>query len=167
MPSARPWRFRNTISAYGARRRRQRRHARLLRAERLYRRRWSIENLFQRLESVLNSEIRSLSQPRAALLAFGVAALAYNVLSVIATAVSIGHELDNSDIELSPYYLAGEIRATYAGMMIAVPAEVWQSIYDPLTPAQLGRMLLKIATHVDPRAMRKHARGPKAPKKKG
>ncbi|AGW90225.1 hypothetical protein N234_34645 [Ralstonia pickettii DTP0602] len=133
---------------------------------RLYRRRWSIENLFQRLESVLNSEIRSLSQPRAALLAFGVAALAYNVLSVIATAVRIRHELDTSDIELSPYYLASEIRATYAGMMIAVPPEVWQA-YDLLTPAQLGRELIKMATHVDPRAMRKHTRGPKAPKKKG
>ncbi|RWA51003.1 hypothetical protein AU476_26530 [Cupriavidus sp. UYMSc13B] len=100
------------------------------------------QNLFQRLESVLNSEIRSLSQPRAALLAFGVAALASNVLSVIATAVRIRHELDTSDIELSPYYLASEIRATYAGMMIAVPAEVWQA-YDPLTPAQLSRTLLK------------------------
>ncbi|WP_374063812.1 hypothetical protein [Cupriavidus sp. DF5525] len=124
------------------------------------------QNLFQRLESVLNSEIRSLSQPRAALLAFGVAALAYNVLSVIATAVRIRHELDTSDIELSPYYLASEIRATYAGMMIAVPPEVWQA-YDLLTPAQLGRELIKMATHVDPRAMRKHTRGPKAPKKKG
>ncbi len=122
--------------------------------------------MFQRLESVLNSEIRSLSQPRAALLAFGVAALAYNVLSVIATAVRIRHELDTSDIELSPYYLASEIRATYAGMMIAVPPEVWQA-YDLLTPAQLGRELIKMATHVDPRAMRKHTRGPKAPKKKG
>ena len=100
---------------------------------------------------MLNSEIRSLSQPRAALLAFGVAALAYNVLSVIATAVRIRHELDSSDIELSPYYLASEIRATY----------------DVHPPAQLARTLLKIATHVDPRAMRKHARGPKAPKKKG
>ncbi|MGH8808922.1 MAG: transposase [Noviherbaspirillum sp.] len=76
------------------------------------RQRWSIENLFQRLESVFNSEIRSLSQPHAALLAFGMAALAYNVLSVIATAVRIRHELDSSDIELSPYYLASEIRAT-------------------------------------------------------
>lgn len=133
---------------------------------RLYRRRWSIENLFQRLESVLNSEIRSLSQPRAALLAFGVAALAYNVLSVIASAVRIRHDLDTSDIELSPYYLASEIRATYTGMMIAVPPEVWQA-YDLLTPAQLGRELIKMATHVDPRAMRKHTRGPKAPKKRG
>lgn len=133
---------------------------------RLYRRRWGIENLFQRLESVLNSEIRSLSQPRAALLAFGVAALAYNVLSEIATAVRIRHELDTSDIELSPYCLASEIRATYAGMMIAVPPEVWQA-YDLLTSAQLGHKLIKIATHVGPRVTRKHTRGPKAPKKKG
>ncbi len=80
---------------------------------------------------MLNSEIRSLSQPRAVLLAFGVVALAYNVLSVIATAVRIQHELDTSEIELSPYYLAAEIRATYAGMMIAVPAELWHA-YDRL-----------------------------------
>jgi len=44
----------------------------------LYRRRWRIENLFQRLESVLHSEVRTLGHPRAALLAFGVALLAYN-----------------------------------------------------------------------------------------
>ncbi|MDK2662176.1 IS4 family transposase [Cupriavidus sp. LEh21] len=90
-----------------------------------------------------------MSQPRAALLAFGVAALAYNILSVIGTAVRIRYELVTSDIELSPYYLASEIRATYAGMMIAVPTEIWEG-YDPLTPAQLSRELLKIATHVDP-----------------
>lgn len=94
------------------------------------------------------------------------AALAYNVLSVIASAVRIRHDLDTSDIELSPYYLASEIRATYTGMMIAVPPDVWQA-YDLLTPAELGRELIKMATHVDPRAMRKHTRGPKAPKKKG
>ncbi len=34
---------------------------------RVYRRRWSIENLFQRLESVLHSEVRSLGHLRAAL----------------------------------------------------------------------------------------------------
>jgi IS4 transposase len=36
---------------------------------RLYRRRWTIEGLFQRLESVLKSEVRTLGYPRAALLA--------------------------------------------------------------------------------------------------
>ncbi|WP_455285716.1 IS4 family transposase [Cupriavidus necator] len=133
---------------------------------RLYRKRWSIENMFQRLESVLNSEIRSLGHPRAALLGFGVAALAYNVLSVIATAVKSCHELDAGEIEISPYYLATEIRAHYAGMMIAVPAAQWQAD-DTLTPEQLGRMLINIATHVDPRKLRKHVRGPKVSKKKG
>ena len=37
---------------------------------RLYRRRWSIEGMFGRLESVLNSEITTLGHPRAALLGF-------------------------------------------------------------------------------------------------
>ncbi len=54
----------------------------------LYRRRWRIENLFQRLESVLHSEVRTLGHPRAALLAFGVALLAYNVLALLQTAVA-------------------------------------------------------------------------------
>ncbi|WP_455290014.1 hypothetical protein [Cupriavidus necator] len=94
------------------------------------------------------------------------AALAYNVLSVIATAVKSCHELDAGEIEISPYYLATEIRAHYAGMMIAVPAAQWQAD-DTLTPEQLGRMLINIATHVDPRKLRKHVRGPKVSKKKG
>jgi IS4 transposase len=36
----------------------------------LYRRRWSIAGMFQRLESVLDSEIETLGSPRAALLDF-------------------------------------------------------------------------------------------------
>jgi hypothetical protein len=38
------------------------------------------------LESVLNSEIRTLGYPRAALLAFSIAVLAYNVLAVLQAA---------------------------------------------------------------------------------
>jgi IS4 transposase len=44
----------------------------------LYRRRWRIEGMFQRFESVLHSEIRTLAYPHAALLGFTVAGLAYN-----------------------------------------------------------------------------------------
>ena len=40
---------------------------------RLYRKRWRIEGTFQRLESVLASEIRSFWHPRAALRGFAVA----------------------------------------------------------------------------------------------
>lgn len=133
---------------------------------RLYRRRWNIENLFQRLESVLKSEISSLGHPRAALLAFGVAVMAYNVLAVLQTAVRATHDLQAADIELSSYYLATEIKAQYTGMMTAIVALAWQA-YDALTAQQLGRVLLKIATHVDPMTLRKHPRGPKKPKKKG
>ena len=48
----------------------------------LYRRRWRIEGLFGRIESVLNSEMRTLGHPRAALLGIATAVLAYNVLSL-------------------------------------------------------------------------------------
>lgn len=132
----------------------------------LYRRRWQIESLFQRLESVLHSEVASLGHPRAALLAFGAAVLAYNVLAVLQSAVWTAHELQDSDIELSPYYLADEIRVHYAGMMMAVVIAAWER-YDALTAAQLGRELLRMAKHANPVALRKHPRTPKPPKKKG
>ena len=133
----------------------------------LYRRRWRIETMFQRLESVLNSEIATLGQPRAALLAFGVAVLAYNVLAVLQTAVATQHKLDQTgETELSAYYLATEIRAHYGGMMVAVALTAWQA-YDAMTPKQLARTLLQMAGKADPRKLRKHVRGPKVAKKKG
>jgi IS4 transposase len=133
---------------------------------RLYRRRWNIETLFQRLESVLCSEVTSLGHPRAALLAFGVAVLAYNVLAVLEAAVKAKHDLQASDIELSSYYLATEVKTHYAGMMVAIAVAAWDA-YDALPTPQLASTLLQVAERVDPRAMRKHPRGPKKPKKKG
>lgn len=132
---------------------------------RVYRRRWSIETMFQRLESVLHSEVTSLGYPRAALLAFGVAIVAWNVLAVLQLAVKARHDLPAAGIELSPYYLAVEIRAQYAGMMTAIAMAAWQA-YDALAAQQLGDVLLDIATYVDPYKLRKHPRGPKKQKKK-
>lgn len=132
----------------------------------LYRRRWRIEALFQRLESALNSEIATLGHPRAALLAFGVAALAYNVMAVVGAAVSRQHRLGEARLELSMYYIAMEIKAHYAGMMIAVALELWQP-FDEMTAAQLSHTLLEIAARADPRTLRKHPRAPKPALKKG
>jgi IS4 transposase len=131
----------------------------------LYRRRWRIETLFQRLESVLHSEVISLGHPRAALLAFGVAILAWNVLAILQEAVKARHDLEDAGIELSPYYLATEIKAQYAGMMTAIAVAAWEA-YDGLTIPQLSCVLLDMAAHVDPHRLRKHPRGPKKPKKK-
>lgn len=136
------------------------------RIARLYRQRWQIESLFQRLESVLHSEVTSLGHPRAALLAFGVAVLSYNILAVLQSAVWRAHELHTSDIELSSYYFACEIRAYYAGMMMAVAPAAWER-YDRLTPAQLAQTLLRMATHANPRALRKHPRSTTSKTRKG
>ncbi|NMZ09639.1 IS4 family transposase, partial [Pseudomonas proteolytica] len=57
----------------------------------LYRRRWSIEGMFQRLEAVLDSEIETLGNPKAALLGFASAVLAYNVLAVLKRSVEQAH----------------------------------------------------------------------------
>jgi IS4 transposase len=133
---------------------------------RLYRCRWGIESMFQRLESVLCSEVASLGQPRAALLAFGVAVLAYNVLAVLQAAVRATHDLQADEMELSSYYFAAEVRAHYAGMMVAVAVAAWRA-YDGLTATQLGQTLMQMATQADPARLRKHPRGPKPTKKKG
>lgn len=135
-------------------------------AARLYRRRWTIEGLFQRLESVLHSEVRTLGYPRGALLAFTTAVVAYNVLAVLQSAVEAAHDLEAEGIEVSTYYIAGDVRMHYGGMLVAVLPQVWDA-FETLSPAQLSRTLLRIAGHVVPKTLRKHPRKPKPKVKKG
>ncbi len=133
---------------------------------RLYRRRWSIEAMFQRLESVLHSEVASLGQPRAALLAFGVAVLAYNVLAVLQAAVHARHASELAEVaDVSLYYLASEIRTHYAGMLVAVEARAWAA-YEQLDATALAQALLDIAAHVQPAQLRRHRRKAKPTAKK-
>lgn len=132
---------------------------------RLYRHRWKIETLFQRLESVLHSEVKTFGHPRAALLAFGVAVMAYNVLSVIQAAISAAHDLTKSGIELSPFYVALEVKSCYAGMMMATTPAAWAA-YDAIDAPQLSRLLLEIAVHARIKALRKNPSSPKKTKEK-
>jgi IS4 transposase len=123
----------------------------------LYRNRWTIEGMFQRLEAALHSEVHSLGAPRAALLAFTVAVVAYNVLSLLQRAVAVAHPPENSGVELSLYYVANELRRHYAGMMIALPPDSWPD-HGIASPAQFARKLKALARHVQPRSLRKHPR---------
>lgn len=104
-------------------------HATAAEVAALYRRRWSVEGLFQRLEAVLHSEVRTLGQPRAALLAFSVAVVAYNVLAVVQAALeaqaAAAAPPDRAPVPLSMYYVAHAVREHYRGMLIAVTAAVW------------------------------------------
>lgn len=134
----------------------------------LYRRRWSIEGMFQRLEAALMSEITTLGQPRAALLAFSVAVLAYNVLATIeaalAAAAAAQAEADGTEpVPISTYYVAHAVRETYPGLLIAVATAVWAR-YDAQGPAALARMLRTLAGHARLSAFRKHPK-PSTPKR--
>jgi IS4 transposase len=132
----------------------------------LYLRRWTIENAFQELDQALNSEVNTLGYPKAALFSFCVAVLAYNAVSVIKSALAAVHGAKAQRQNLSGYYLAGELAATYNGMMIAIPAEAWAKRFGSMSATELAAALKGMAAHVRPDRFRKNVRGPKKPRPK-
>jgi hypothetical protein len=74
--------------------------------------------------------------------------------------------LQHDEIELSSYCFADEIRAHYAGMVMAVIPTAWEP-YDCMSAARLAEVLLQIARHANPKSRRKHTRGAKPSAKKG
>lgn len=92
----------------------------------IYRHRWTIETLFQILTDIFNCEIKTFAYPQAALFAFCVALVSYNILSVVLAALRSVHGIEKIEQEVSSYYLVDEIRGTYRGMMIAIPDQEWQ-----------------------------------------
>jgi IS4 transposase len=131
----------------------------------LYLRRWTVENAFQELGQALHSEIKTLAYPKAALLSFCVALLAYNVISVVKTAMAAIPQGPARE-QVSGYYLAGEIAAAYHGMMIAVPPRVWRREFGDLATSDLARLLKDLAAQIRPNRFRKNVRGPKKPRPK-
>lgn len=132
----------------------------------LYRRRWRIEGLFGRLESVLNSEIRTLGHPRAALLGFATAVLAYNVLSLLKRCIEQAHREQVPELDVSTYHLAVDVVSDYKGMLIALPPSAWSS-WSEASPERTVDYLLHLARFVSPRSVATSKRGPKKPKPKG
>ena len=132
----------------------------------LYRRRWSIESMFGRLESVLNSEITTLGHPRAALLGFTVAVLAYNLLSLIKRYVEHAHRQEAPQLDVSTYHLALHVKGAYAGLLIAVPPAHWPN-WAPQNTDQVVQRLLALARRIIPRQVATSKRGPKIEKPKG
>lgn len=117
--------------------------------------------MFQELEKTLNSEICTLGYPKAALFAFCIALVAYNILSVVKAALRARWG-QKEEQELSGYYLADELRGTYRGMMIAVPAAQW-TFFQHLEPTEMAKVLHHVAGFVNLAAFRRHRRGPKKP----
>ena len=129
---------------------------------RLYRKRWSIETMFQEMTEQLTCEIKTLAYPKAAVFAFCLALTAWNALSVIHAALRSVHGEKTVEETVSGYYLALEISQVYHGMMIAIPEEKW-IVFRGLTATQLATILKQLARRVSLPKYKKHPRGPKRP----
>jgi IS4 transposase len=132
----------------------------------LYRRRWTVEGLFQRLEGVFHSEVASLGRPRAALFAFAAAVVAYNALAVVQAAVEAeaAARAPAAPVPISMYQVAHAVREHYRGLMVAVPPAVWAR-YAPRAPRGLAATLRGLAAHVRLEAYRKYPRGASGPRR--
>jgi hypothetical protein len=130
---------------------------------RLYHGRWTIERAFAELTASLSCEIDTLGYPAAALLAFCVALVAYNAVSVVKAAMGAVHGREKIEQEVSGYYLAAEIASTYEGMMIAVPPQEW-ACFATMPRGDFVKLLKKVAGKLRLQRYRKHPRGPKKPR---
>jgi Transposase DDE domain len=128
----------------------------------LYRKRWTIETVFQEVTATLQCEIHALGYPKAALFAFCLALVAFNAVSLLKAALRSVHDAATVNETVSGYYLNLEIRGTYDGMMIAIPERHWK-IFRTLSVSEMATVLKEIAGHLRLSRYRKHPRGPKKP----
>ena len=128
-----------------------------------YRQRWQIETAFAELDRVFEGEIESLGHPRAALLAFSLALIAFNTLGVVKAALRKQHGTTKIQKELSAYFLGESIQRAEAALDLFLDDHQWATRYATLSPADLAGQLLELAAQVNLRKLRKHPRGPKKP----
>jgi Transposase DDE domain len=128
----------------------------------IYGERWSVEGLFQTLTQILSGEIPSLGYPKAALFAFGVALVSYNIAAVVRAALRAKFGHDKVEDEVSWFYVANEVRNVSGGMDVALDDEVWTRFHT-MSPQDLGAALLEYAAHVRLPRFTRTKRGPKKP----
>jgi hypothetical protein len=130
----------------------------------LYRRRWEIENAFHTLTMTLNCEMKSNCYPRAALLQFCMALVAYNCRQVLLAALFAEHDQENVE-QLSQYHVSKQITRPMEGMLTAIDEADWAEL-TPSTKPAIANFLRDVSRHVPVKKYRKTVRGPKKPKPK-
>jgi IS4 transposase len=126
----------------------------------LYLKRWTIENAFNVLTVALKCEGKSLGYPKAALFAFCVTVVAYNVLATVKAALRSVHGVDKVEKEVSLPLVAEQVETDYGGMMKGLPAQAWQRFCD-MTATQMAEFLHHAARLVDLEVIRKAPTKPK------
>lgn len=133
-----------------------------LRISTIYRDRWKIETAFQEVAENLSGEIKTLGYPKAALFAFCMAMISFNVLSIIRCAVRSVHGAEKSE-QMSSYYICHEISSVNVGMSVVLPASFWREKFGDMTAKQLAEELKKLAQNIP---LHKFKKNPWKPKKK-
>jgi IS4 transposase len=126
----------------------------------LYAERWTIETAFQQLTDDLRCEIDTLAYPRAALLGFCLACVAYNAVSLVKAAIRATQERGFVEEKLSMYYLTLEVARVTAGMEIAIPQKEW-GIFRRMSPEEFLATIIDLAGRLRCEKYTKHKRGPK------
>jgi hypothetical protein len=129
----------------------------------LYRDRWTIEETFRRLTQCLRCEVSTLGYPKAALLGFSIAVLAYNTIAVVEAAVAKAHGAEKAET-LSIHKVAKEIACVGCGLDIATDPEDWLP-FRSMSPEALARFLVQLAIDIPWQRLTKSPRGPKKPVK--
>ena len=128
----------------------------------LYLNRWTVAGLFQVSSDTFACELNGLGYPRAALFSFGIALVAYNLLSVVKAALPQVHGTGKIEAGISNYYLLEEIQATDHGMMIAIPAPESEPL-QLLNLTDFARLLQQWAAQVDLKRFASNPRNKKKP----
>lgn len=123
----------------------------------IYRKRWSIETAFQKLEKYLNSEINTLGYPKAALFGFCIALVAFNIYAIAMAAIQASYPEKNIHDEISDYYIAEKIASTYEGMNLILEPEDW-TIFITANIPEIGQIILYLAKKIDLKRFKKHKR---------
>jgi hypothetical protein len=121
-----------------------------------------IETALSELTVYLGCELNTLGYPRAALFGFCVSVVAYNIQSVVTGALRGVHGAEKVEEELSGYYVAMEWSAVYAGMMIALPAELWEA-HGETSMGEFVSLMHALAKKV---ALDRYKKQKRSPKKK-
>jgi len=135
-----------------------------LKVAELYRLRWGMETAFQKLEKYFHSEINTLGYPKAALFGFCLALVAFNVYAVVMAALRAAHPDKAINDEISDYYIAEEISATYTGMVMIVDDQEW-TVFSNGSTQEVSQLLIDLALKMELWRFKKNKRGPKKPAK--
>lgn len=121
--------------------------------------RWEEEIGFFYLTTTLTCELVSLAQPRAALLLFCMAMLAFNIRQVMFAALYAAHDEEEVN-EVSHFHVSVEVARFTDGMLAVIDEEIWEE-WLPTNLTDVASLLRDIASTIDLRDYKKNRRGPK------